>query len=76
VGSVPAIVTWWVGRHVLRLNLALLMGALAGARQSTLSMQAAEELTRSSVPGIGYPVPLAVSVLTLSILAYVLALFA
>ena len=75
VSSVPALVAWWIGRHVLHLNEALLMGAIAGARQNTSSMQAAQELTRSPVPGIGYPVPLAITTVALSIVAYFFALF-
>jgi len=35
VSGVPAIVAWLVGRRVLHLNPALLMGAIAGARQNT-----------------------------------------
>jgi putative transport protein len=76
VSSVPALVAWWIGRHVLGVNPALLMGAVAGGRQNTSSMQAAQELARSAVPGIGYPVPLAIATVTLSVVAYVLALFA
>ena len=76
VGTVPALVTWWIGRRLFGMNPALLMGAMAGARQNTASMQTAEELTRSAVPSIGYPVPLAISIVTLSVVAYVLALLA
>jgi putative transport protein len=75
VSSVPALIAWWVGRHVLRLNTALLMGAIAGARQNTSSMLSAQEQTKSAVPGIGYPVPLAITTLALSVVAYFFALF-
>ena len=75
VSSVPALVAWWIGRHVLKLNPALLMGAVAGARQNTSSMQAAQEESHSAVPGIGYPVPLAITTVALSIVAYFFALF-
>jgi putative transport protein len=73
---VPALIAWWIGRHVLHLNEALLMGAIAGARQNTSSMQSAQEQTKSAVPGIGYPVPLAITTLALSVVAYFLAVFA
>jgi putative transport protein len=76
VSAVPALIAWWIGRHVLRMNLALLMGAIAGARQNTSSMQSAQEQSRSAVPGIGYPVPLAITTVALSVVAYFLALFA
>ncbi len=76
VSAVPPLVAWWIGRHVFHINEALLMGAVAGARQNTSSMQAAQEETRSAIPGIGYPVPLAITTVALSIVAYFLALFA
>lgn len=75
VSLLPELVAWWVGRHVLRLNPALLMGAVAGARQNTTSMRAAQKESRSAVPGIGYPVPLAVSTIVLSVMGYFFALF-
>jgi putative transport protein len=75
VSAVPAAVAWWFGRHVLGLNAALLMGAIAGARQNTASLRAAQKETDSSVPGIGYPVPLAISTVSLSVAAYFLAIF-
>jgi putative transport protein len=74
ISSVPALVAWWIGRHVLHINEALLMGAVAGARQNTSSMQAAQELSQSPVPGIAYPVPLAITTVAMSIVAYFFAL--
>jgi putative transport protein len=76
VSGVPALVAWWVGRHVLGLNPALLMGAIAGARQNTASLRAAQKGTASAVPGIGYPVPLAMTTVALSVVSYFFALFA
>lgn len=75
ISLLPELVAWWVGRHVLNLNPALLMGAIAGARQNTTSMRAAQKEARSAVPGIGYPVPLAVTTITLSVVGYFFALF-
>jgi len=75
VSAIPALIAWWVGRHVLKLNPALLMGAIAGARQNTASLRAAQEETQSAVPGIGYPVPLAITTVSLSVVAYFFALF-
>jgi putative transport protein len=71
----PELVAWWAGRHVLKLNPALLMGAVAGARQSTSAMRAAQQESRSAVPGIGYPVPLAIATIALSVVGYFFALF-
>jgi hypothetical protein len=52
------------------------MGAIAGARQNTTSMRAAQKLAQSAVPGIGYPVPLAIATIALSVVGYFFALFA
>jgi putative transport protein len=76
VSLLPELVAWGVGRHVLKLNPALLMGAVAGARQNTTSMRAAQKESQSAVPGIGYPVPLAIATIVLSIVGYFFALFA
>jgi putative transport protein len=76
ISLLPELVAWWVGRHVLGLNPALLMGAVAGARQNTTSMRAAQKESQSAVPGIGYPVPLAITTIWLSIVGYFFALFA
>ncbi len=76
ISAIPALIAWWVGRHVLKLNPALLMGAIAGARQNTASLRAAQRETQSAVPGIGYPVPLAIATVVLSIAGYMLAIFA
>jgi putative transport protein len=76
ISCVPELVAWSVGRHMLKMNPSLLMGAIAGARQNTSSMQAAQEISQSAVPGIGYPVPLAITTVALSVVAYFFALFA
>ena len=76
VSLVPELVAWWIGRHVLNLNPALLMGAIAGARQNTTSMRAAQKESQSAVPGIGYPVPLAIATIVVSVVGYFFALFA
>jgi putative transport protein len=76
ISLLPELVAWWVGRHVLHLNPALLMGAIAGARQNTTSMRAAQKISQSAVPGIGYPVPLAIATIALSVVGYFFALFA
>lgn len=76
VSLVPPLVAWWSGRYLLHLNPSLLMGAVAGARQNTTSMRAAQKESRSAVPGIGYPVPLAIATIVLSIMGYFFALFA
>jgi putative transport protein len=75
VSGVPALAAWWIGRYALKLNPSLLMGAIAGARQNTASLRIAQQLSRSATPGIGYPVPLAMTTVTMSIASYFFALF-
>jgi len=63
-----------VGLKFLRLNPAVLLGALSGARFSTPAMRAAQEECGSAVPAVGYPVPYAISAVLVLVAGY-LALF-
>jgi putative transport protein len=73
-GLVPPLVAWVVGLKVLKLNPAVLMGALSGARFSTPAMRAAQEECGSAVPAVGYPVPYAISAVLVLVAGYI-ALF-
>ena len=73
-GLVPPLVAWVVGLKFLKLNPAVLMGALSGARFSTPAMRAAQEECGSAVPAVGYPVPYAISAVLVLVAGY-LALF-
>jgi putative transport protein len=74
VGFVPPVLAWFVGRRFMHMNLALLLGAVAGARCNSAGMKAAQEATASAVPAISYPVTFAVSNLLFTTLAYVMAM--
>jgi putative transport protein len=74
VGFVPALVAWVIGRRALRMNIALLLGAVAGGRCNSAGMQAAQEATQSNVPAISYPVTFAISNVVLTLLSYVMAM--
>jgi putative transport protein len=74
VGFVPALVAWVIGRRLLRMNIALLLGAVAGGRCNSAGMQAAQETTQSNVPAISYPVTFAISNVVLTLLSYVMAM--
>lgn len=71
---VPPLVAWFVGIKLLRLNPAVLLGALCGARFSTPALRAAQEETGSAVAAVGYPVPYAVTAVLVLVAGY-LALF-
>jgi putative transport protein len=73
-GLVPPVVAWIVGLKLLKLNPAVLMGAISGARFSTPAMRAAQEECASAVPAVGYPVPYAIAAVLVLVAGYV-ALF-
>jgi putative transport protein len=55
----PMIVALIVGRRVLKMNLVLLLGAVAGARVITAALNSLEEEAESTMPSIGYAAPYA-----------------
>ncbi|MBU8894850.1 hypothetical protein KRR26_04510 [Corallococcus sp. M34] len=71
---VPTFICWAIGQYAMKMNTAVLMGAIAGARCNSAGMRASQEATGSIVPAIGYPVTFAVSNLVLTLIAYVFAL--
>ena len=73
-GLIPPIVVWILGLKVFRMNGAVLLGAMCGARFSTPGLRGAQEETESAIPAVGYPVPKAVTALVVLITGY-LALF-
>jgi putative transport protein len=71
---IPPVVAWVVGLKLLKLNAAVLMGALCGARFSTPALRAAQEETGSAISAVGYPVPYAITAVLVLVAGY-LALF-
>ena len=51
---VPAVVGYCVGHFVLKMNPALLLGAIAGAMTSTPGLKSVNELANSNIPSLGY----------------------
>ena len=74
VGLVPPLMAWLVGLYVLRMNSALLLGAVAGGSASAAGLNASQEASSSTVPAIAYPVAFAIGNILLTLLAYVMAL--
>jgi putative transport protein len=60
VATVPHAVTILFGRHVLRMNPLILLGACAGAGTMTAALRAVQEEAQSKLPALGYTVPYAV----------------
>ena len=70
VTTIPPILVWAIGYHWMKINPAVLMGGVAGARShSGPAREAAKEIA-SSVPWIGFPVGYAVSGVLLTVFGY------
>jgi putative transport protein len=54
VTLVPAMVGYLVGRRILHLNPALLLGSITGAMTSTPALNVLTDAARSGVPALGY----------------------
>jgi putative transport protein len=68
--TVPPVLTWAIGYHLFKINPAVLMGGVAGARShSGPAREAAKEID-SSVPWVGFPVGYAVSGVLLTVFGY------
>jgi putative transport protein len=68
--SVPPIIVWAIGYHFFRINPAVLMGGVAGARSHSGPCREAAVEIQSNVPWIGFPVAYAVSGILLTIFGY------
>jgi len=67
VSLVPMIVALLFGRWIIKMNLVLLLGAVAGGRVITAALNSLEEDANSTMPAIGYAVPYAFSNVLLTI---------
>jgi len=68
--SVPPFVTWAIGYHLFKVNAAVLMGGVAGARSHSGPCREAAKEIDSSVPWVGFPVGYAVSGVLLTVFGY------
>jgi len=68
--SIPPVVVWSIGYHVFRMNPAVLMGGVAGARSHSGPCREAAVEIQSNVPWIGFPVAYAVSGVLLTVFGY------
>jgi putative transport protein len=70
VTTIPPILVWAVGYHWMKINPAVLMGGVAGARSHSGPAREAAKEIGSSVPWIGFPVGYAVSGVLLTVFGY------
>jgi putative transport protein len=68
--SVPPVIVWAIGYHVFKMNAAVLMGGVAGARSHSGPCREAAVEIQSNVPWIGFPVAYAVSGVLLTVFGY------
>jgi putative transport protein len=68
--TIPPIVVWAIGYHVFKMNAAVLMGGVAGARSHSGPCREAAVEIQSNVPWIGFPVAYAVSGVLLTVFGY------
>jgi putative transport protein len=68
--TVPPFVTWALGFHLFKINAAVLMGGVAGARSHSGPCREAAKEIGSSVPWVGFPVGYAVSGVLLTVFGY------
>jgi putative transport protein len=68
--TLPPIITWAIGLHVMKINPAVLMGGVAGARSHSGPAREASKEIDSSVPWVGFPVGYAVSGVLYTIFGY------
>ena len=71
VTTIPPILVWAIGYHMMNINPAILMGGVAGARSHSGPAREAAKEIGSSVPWIGFPVGYAVSGVLLTVFGYV-----
>lgn len=68
--TVPPFIVWAIGYHWFKINPAILMGAVAGARSHSGPCREAAVEIQSNVPWIGFPVGYAVSGVLLTVFGY------
>jgi putative transport protein len=68
--TIPPFIVWAIGYHVFKINPAVLMGGVAGARSHSGPCREAAKEIDSSVPWIGFPVAYAVSGVLLTVGGY------
>jgi putative transport protein len=68
--TIPPFITWAIGYHLFKVNPAVLMGGVAGARSHSGPCREAAKEINSSVPWVGFPVGYAVSGVLLTVFGY------
>ncbi len=54
ISLLPALLAYFVGRHLIKLNPTLLLGSVTGAMTSTPALNVLNQAAKSPVPALGY----------------------
>ena len=65
--TLPHVLTWLFGLYALKMNPALLLGAMTGAGTLTAALNSVRDDAKSPVPVIGYTVPYAIGNVLLTV---------
>lgn len=65
--TLPHLLTWLFGLYMLKINPALLLGAMTGAGTLTAALNTVKDDAKSAVPVIGYTVPYAIGNVLLTV---------
>ena len=68
--TIPPIITWAIGYHIMKINPAVLMGGVAGSRSHSGPAREASKEINSSVPWVGFPVGYAISGVLYTVFGY------
>lgn len=54
ITTIPVLISFIIGRYLMKMNAALLLGAITGAMTSTPSLNLVTEAAKSQIPALGY----------------------
>jgi putative transport protein len=72
--TIPLILAMYVGKYLFRMDDAIVLGAVSGARTTTASLGMVNDRAKSQIPGLGYTVTYAVGNTLLTIWGMVLVM--
>lgn len=72
ISVVPVVLAYLFGAHILKMNRALLFGAIIGARTCAPAMDIVNEYARSTIPALGYAGTYAIANILLTVAGTIL----
>ncbi len=72
---IPPFISWLYGYYIRKMNPVILAGTCAGSRNSTPGLNGIQDISKSAIAAIGYPVPYALTSALVLILGYIAMVF-